>query len=359
MIDRLKSDCSRLSGQQIIGQCCHSRSQIYQWRQGKIKRKPREPNPLPEKVVENATSVIADYPHFSGRKGQAYMIYHRLGYIGMNAYDQIKKNVKRLLVQEAFDRKLFESRSGFEHITPEGVGQIWAEDFTDLPVCGQTFKLALLIDVFDQYKLGVAVGRRADSRLVAEPVCQALAENGGQGPKRFLLSDNGSQYVSDEHGQMLSTAQIVQRCIPACTPQYNGWVECENKEFKNVFYNVWERRERQEADKGKSLLSRVKAAVKETTHLLNEVVPRPALGGVTPADVHHGKDQAKKTANRSYYEKARKEQTAAPWSRGYWDVLKANLKATSMSGKEVLTKLSFFLPKPLKRIANLNTGGVG
>lgn len=342
-----------------MGQCRFSRSQIYQWRQGKLKRKPREPRQLPEETVGNAASVIATYPHFSGRKGQAYMIYHRLGYIGMNAYDTIKKNVKRLLVQELSSRKLFESRSSFEHIRPDRVGEIWAEDFTELTVCGHRFKLAVLIDVFDQLKLGVAVALRASATLVAEPVNQALAENDGHGPEKFLLSDNGVQYVSDEHGRLLSTAAIVQRRIPACTPQYNGWVECEIKEFKNVFYNVWERRERQNADKEKSLLERVRAAAYETKQLLNEVVPRPSLGGVTPADVHYGASSAKIEANRKYYEKERKRPADTQWSRGYWQVLKTGLDAKAMTAKELITKLAFFLPKPLRRIAKLNMEGVG
>ena len=111
LIDQLKSECLRLSGQQIIGQCCASRSQIYRWRQGQLERKPREAKQLPEATVENAAGVIAAYPHFSGRKGQAYMIYHRLGYIGMNAYDRIKHNVKRLLVQELGRRKAFSAQS--------------------------------------------------------------------------------------------------------------------------------------------------------------------------------------------------------------------------------------------------------
>ncbi len=355
----MKIECPRLCGQQIIGQCCASRSQIYRWRQGHLERKQREAKQLPEATVENAAGVVATYPHFSGRKGQAYMIYHRLGYIGMNAYDRIKHNVKRLLVQELGRRKAFAPRSFYEHIRADKVGEIWAEDFTELTVCGHKFKLALLIDVFDQFKLGAEVAKRATADLVAKPVHQALAANGGHGPTQFLLSDNGTQYVSDEHGRLLATAEIVHRCIPACVPQYNGWVECEIKEFKNVFYNVWERWERENADKEKRLLERVRAAVGETLRLLNHVVPRPSLGGVTPADVHAGEHLTKMEANKKYYEKARKSQADIPWSRGYWDVLKAGLKLKKMTAKELLTKLAFYLPKPLRRIAKLNMEGVG
>lgn len=89
-----------------------------------------------------------------------------------------------------------------------------------------------------QYNLGASISKWANAALVEGPVKQALEANGGEGPERFLLSDNGTPYVSDEHGKLLEKADIVHKLIPACVPQYNGAVECGVKEFKNVFYNV-------------------------------------------------------------------------------------------------------------------------
>lgn len=173
------------------------------------------------------------------------MLYHEFGYIGQKAYDSLKKQVYRVLRQEVFCRKdLPASRGKYEHISPERIGQIWAEDFTEIVLDGTSFKLALLIDVFSQYILGWALARRATESLVAIPVRQALAANGGSPPELFLLQDNGRQYVSDDHCRLLEAHEIVGRHVPAYTPQYNGAVECGGKEFKNAFYNVWERRER-------------------------------------------------------------------------------------------------------------------
>jgi len=64
------------------------------------------------------------------------------------------------------------------------------------------------------------------------------------------------------------------------------------RELKSVFYNVWERRKRENADEEKELIARVQSAVNETGGQLNETIPRPALGGVTPADVHNGTKEA-------------------------------------------------------------------
>ncbi|MCP4459836.1 MAG: hypothetical protein GY816_17710, partial [Cytophagales bacterium] len=131
-------------------------------------------------------------------------------------------------------------------------------------------------------------------------------------------------------------------------------MECEIKEFKNVFYNVWERRERNNTDKEKIILDRVRSSVDETVHLLNEVIPRPALGGVTPADVHFDRHMEKKEANRKYYETERKRKEDTHWSYDYWVVLKAGVQAGKMTAKELMVKLAFFLPKPLRRIVKLN-----
>lgn len=343
----------------IINECEFSRSQLYEWHRGIRPRKERRCKIVPQDTVENAVDVIMTYPHMGGRKGQAYMIYHRLGYISMNGYNRVKKSVKRLLFQEVSTRRLLPERTQYEHVKPDKIGQIWAEDFTDLKVYGHTFKLSLLIDILGQYNLGAAVSRCANASLVEEPVLQALVANNGKGPEEFLISDNGTPYVSDEHGRLLEKADIVHKRIPACVPQYNGSVECGIKEFKNVFYNVWAKQEQKEADKEKSLLHRVDAAVRETVRLLNEEIPKPSLNGVTPADLHRGVSSVKIEANRQYQEHEQGKEDVLPWKRNYWDVIKEVMGLKQMSALELMTKFCFFCSRPLRRIAKLELEGVG
>ena len=195
--------------------------------------------------------------------------------------------------------------------------------------------------------------------MVEKPVIQALAANGGKGPEDFLLSDNGSPYVSDEHGKLLEKAEIVHKRIPCCVPQYNGSVECGIKEFKNVFYNVWAKRESKGADKEKNLLYRVEAAVGETVQLLNEVIPKPSLNGVTPADVHQGVSKDKIEANQQYRKYEQEKRHMPPWKRNFWDVVKGAMGLDNMTELEVMTKSCFFCPRPLRKIANLGLEGVG
>jgi len=298
------------------------------------------------------------FPHFGGRKGQAFMLYHELGFIGMRAYDQIKRNVKRLLSQEVSRRGLVPGREFYEHVRAEKVGEIWAEDFTEVTVEGRTFKAAVLQDTYDTYYMGAAADSRATAVLVGRPVDQALEKTDGKGPEKFLLSDNGSQYISAAHGRLLTSAEIVQRRIPACVPQYNGCVEAGMRDLKSVFYNVWEQRVRERADEGKSLLERVEVALSETVRLMNEEIPRPRLQGVTPADVHHGRREAKRQQVQAYRARESSRRDIPPWDRSYWQVLKSAVNAGQMTSGELLTKLAFFCSNPLRRIARRNRGFV-
>lgn len=344
-----------------MNQTCFSRSQLYRWLEGRqLERKQRSRKTLPEQTVENAAKVIGTYPQFSGRKGQDYMLYHELGLIGEKAYDRIKRNVRPLLLEEAARRELFGEQSLYEHIRPQKTGEIWAEDFTQVVVEGHSFELALLLDVFDHYYLGMAVGRVATAALVGRPVDQALTANGGRGPEKFLLSDNGRQYLAEQHGELLTSAEIVHRRIPSCVPQYNGSAEGGMRAFKSVFYNVWERRKREWADEGKNLLQRVELAASESMAQLNDTIPRPCLGGVTPADVHFGRQAIEQQRLREYREAEEKAQRdVAPWQRSYREVLKSGLGLEEMTSGELLTKLAFFARKPLRRIAQRNRETVG
>jgi len=356
MIDSLKSRFDNLTLGEIYAACSHSRSQLHKWRlAASLERKLRQQKALDESVIENASRVVATFPHFGGVKGQGLMLYHGLGLIGQKAYDGIKAKVKRVLCQEVSRRKdLPPGSDKYEHIRPERIGQIWAEDFTEIVIDGISFKIALLIDVFSQYLMGWALARRATESLVAIAVRQALATNAGKPPEKFLLQDNGKQYISEKHGCLLDAHEIVGRHVPPYTPQYNGAVECGGKEFKNLFYNVWERRKTTETDKEKTIDERAHLAAAESVHLLNEVIPRPALGGVTPADVHRGQSAQRKKEIRQYRQQQEARGTPSPLSRPFWDVVKGAVKAEKMSTKELLIKLAFFGMRPLRRVAQLN-----
>jgi len=358
----LLKDSRYLNRYQLIKESNYSKSQFYSWLnatanagiEGIAERKARECKPVSEKVARGSVEVIRKYPHFSASKGQCYMIYHQLGYIPQHLYKSIKKIVKRLIFQEVSNRQLLPARTSYTHERPQFPGEIWAEDFTQLQVCGKKFYVGLVIDVAMPYYLGGTASIRPDDRMVELPVEQALGSNNGQGPKRFLLSDNGPQYVSTRHGNLLEKLTIIQKRIPSCKPEYNGSIECGIKEFKNVFYNVWVHREKSAIAEEKTLSERVQRTVAETIQKLNEEIPRPSLNGITPADVWKGIAKERIEINRKYMEKEQyKKEVTKPWNRNDWRIIKNHFFKEAISNLELMTKFCFFLKRPLRKLANL------
>jgi len=361
LFKHLLDACRYLNRYQLIKESCYSTSQFYDWLNNGIReRKPRECKPISSEVVKAAVEVIGKYPHFSAPKGQCYMIYHQLGYIPRHLYKTIKKIVKRLIFQEVSNRQLLPARTSYTHERPQQPGEIWAEDFTEIRVCGEKFYIALVIDVKMTYYLGATASIRANAQMVEIPVMQALEANNNQSPKRFLLSDNGSQYVEDKHGKLLNKLDIVQKRTPSCTPEYNGSVECGIKEFKNVFYNVWAQKENSRAEKGKVLLEQVNRVVAETSIKMNEDIPRPSLKGVTAADVMKGIQKEKIEINRKYLQKEQeKKEVKEPWDRKNWGIIKEHLFKGTFSNIELMTKFCFFLKRPLRKLVNLGREVLG
>lgn len=350
-----------LSRYQLIKESSYSKSQFYKWLEagvgGIAERKVRACKPVSQEVVKSAVDVIWKYPHFSGSKGQSYMIYHQLGYLSHHLYKSIKKIVKSLIFQEVSTRQLLPKRTDtyYKHEWAQFPDEIWAEDFTVLRVYGEKFYSALLMDVAMPYYLGGSASSRPDDRMVEIPIEQALVLTGGPGPKRFLLSDNGPQYVSTRHSDFLDKLAIIQKRIPSCKPEYNGSIECGIKEFKNVFYNIWAQREKNGVAIEKPLLQRVQMAVAETLEKMNEEIPRPCLKGVTPADVRKGIAGERIEINQKYLEKElEKKEVIKPWNRKDWKSVKEHLffKGT-ISNLELMTKFCFFLKRPLRKLANL------
>ncbi len=352
----LEAKSLHMSRSQLIEETSFSKSQFYKWLNGTLERKKRTRKLIPEPIAESTVKLILKYPHLSASKGQAYMIYHQLGYIPQHIYKMLKHIVKRIIFQMVSARKLLPDRTSYEHERPDKPSEIWAEDFTHITVSGTTFYVSLLIDVKSNYYLGATASNRADAKLVEIPILNALITNNGCGPKRFLLSDNGTPYISDAHGRLLDKLKIVQKRIPSCTPEYNGSCECGVKEFKNVFYNVWAEKQ---ADKGKTLLNRVQAAVSESIKRLNHEIPRPCLKGITPNDVQNGVAKQKIERNRKYFEQEQQRKEVKPWTKSTWDLVKDILFEKALSDLELMTKFCFFLKRPLRKLPNLSLEVLG
>lgn len=343
---------------EIICQGLFSQSQLYEWMKGIQDRKTRARKDIPAQTVKNAVQVIMQYPYFGGFKGKVYMIYHRLGLLSRHIYDSIKKIIKRLVYQEVVVRKLLPGKDKYEHERPNAVGEIWAEDFTQVSISGYTLYISLLIDVADSFYMGAEVSIRPGDYLVSSPIKQALMLNNGKPPKRFLLSDNGRQYVSNKHELLLKAKDIAHRLIPSCRPEYNGTMECGVKEFKNVFYNLWCKKYK-EADKEKNIIKQVRKAAAEVVTIMNTHIPRPHLKGVTPHDVHLGVHLERIEENRLYCDREKENKDELITKDRFWGVIKEAIGLNSINDMELMTKFLFFGKRPLRKLSKFVREGVG
>ena len=342
---------------EVIHASGYSYSQFHLWlKEGACERKKRERKVVCEQTIEVAIDVIKSYPHFSGVKGQMYMVYHRLGFIPQHFYKELKRMVRRLVFQEVSIHNLLPPRTSYSHERAEKPGEIWAEDFTQITVYGHRYYIALVMDVMSQYYLGACSSTRAGKEFVALPLDQAVTENQGKGPTKFLLSDNGKQYIDQVHKSHLEMLDIIHKKIPACTPQYNGTVECGVKEFKNVFYPLFARmEENKDADKKEKLDIQVAKVVEQCRILLNDSIPRVSLNGVTPKDVHNGEAYKKILENQlwSNEEKKRNRKEGIVKTKSLWNVVKKRLFSKPLSKLQLMTIFCFFLKRPLRKVTNL------
>jgi hypothetical protein len=75
---------------------------------------------------------------------------------------------------------------------------------------------------------------------------------------------------------------------------------------------------------------------------------------VTPADVHGGRQEARRQQVEKYRKTESSRHDVPSWTRQYWDVLKSAVDSAQMTCGELLTKLAFFCSSPLRRIARRN-----
>ena len=342
---------------EVIRASGYSSSQFHLWlKQGACERKEREKKVVCEQTIEAAIDVIKTYPHFSGVKGQVYMVYHRLGFIPQHFYKELKRMVRRLVFQEVSTQNLLPERTSYTHERAEAPGEIWAEDFTQIMVYNHRYYIALVMDVKSQYYLGACSSTRASKQFVALPLDQAVAENQGKGPQKFLLSDNGKQYIDKVHEDHLDMLDIIHKKIPACTPQYNGTVECGVKEFKNVFYPLFARLEQEkDTDKKEKLSIRVAKTVEQCRTLLNNSIPRVSLNGITPLDVHKGNACKKIRDNQEWSneEKKRNRKEGILKTKSLWNSVKKRLFSKPLSKLQLMTIFCFFLKRPLRKVTKL------
>jgi transposase InsO family protein len=150
-----------------------------------------------------------------------------------------------------------------------GAGVIWSEDGTGFRAHGQKKELLVVQDERSRYKTG---DRLVDGPAHEDDVHDYLkAAFDKHGAPLVLKHDGGKIFHAEKIRKLLDEYQVVELTGPHHYPQYNGRTERSNRDIKS-----YERAMRRHQP-WTSLAERINAAL----HDLNEVRPRPVLGGRT------------------------------------------------------------------------------
>lgn len=107
--------------------------------------------------------------------------------------------------------------------------QIWVCDFTYLPYFGKFLYLATIEDLFTRQVLGWAISTKHNAALVTEAFLKALENH----PAPWIIhSDQGSEYRSQEHLNLLKKYKIQPSMSDKASPWQNGTQESFYSNFK-------------------------------------------------------------------------------------------------------------------------------
>jgi len=112
---------------------------------------------------------------------------------------------------------------------PQGIGDIYASDFTYLKFKDRWVYVATVLDVYTREIVGVSVLTTHNTQLVINALSSAILH---RPPPRIIHSDQGSEYTSADYSllvQSLGTQQSMS--APGC-PWENGYQESFYKGFK-------------------------------------------------------------------------------------------------------------------------------
>ena len=98
----------------------------------------------------------------------------------------------------------------------------------------------------------------------------------------------------------------------------------------------------QSADEENDLLLRVKRVVKLTQCCMNEDMPRPTLGGVTPGARRSNQERETISENRRYQEQQERKEVK-PWQKTALDLAREAVAASPLSNLRIMTDFCFFL----------------
>jgi transposase InsO family protein len=233
-------------------------------------------------------------------------------------YNELKKIIEDSLQSEHYKRKeksQIEKNQAerkklteiYDHYVPQKVHEVWATDFTMIPVLGMNFYICLIYEQYSQAYLSLEVSFTADADLAMRAMLKAV-EYTGTAPSEFILSDNGSQFIGNEFEGLIEGMKITHKLTPPGQPWYNGALESGNFPCKTTIYVVLAQLFANNPALSKAgqseeqILASIELACAEAQVIINEKIPRPKHK-TTPKAVLLGEEKQRVKENEAYIER--------------------------------------------------------
>lgn len=251
--------------------------------------------------IAAAVEQILKFPYLGGRKGSLKLIYDRVALIGETYYKEIKYYLRQFMETTLYSRRLESelkknyanrNRLNKDFMPPEppcSVHQIWAIDFTMIQFMGAIYSICVVYETYSQAYLAISIEQTPTGDQAVETVKDAFSA-AGCAPEKYILSDNGSQFVYSDYQQLLHHLDINELRIPPGQPWHNGALESGNRDLKKCIYAVVSENlcKNPELSKPETLLTEkrklMKQCCREAMDIINKEIPRNKFD-VTPQDV--------------------------------------------------------------------------
>lgn len=203
---------------------------------------------IPDEDIEEAIKQIINWPTLGGVKGSLKLGHDEKALIGTTNYTEIKKELKQIISAEVrrrqeesllqkYETQRTPKKEGFHRNRAKKPNDIWAIDFLNIKFLGYTFAVCVIYDQFTQGYCSIQADEIASAELAIRTVKEAVSKAGGP-PKRFILSDNGKQFLSYSYSELLKDNQIGSRFIPPGQPWFNGALESGNRDLRRLIYTI-------------------------------------------------------------------------------------------------------------------------
>lgn len=178
-----------------------------------------------KQLIETA---LRDHPSYGHKRLAIYLginkkrVLRVMHKFGIKPYRRVARKVYKKPSESVFPNLLMIEE-------PQGIGDIYASDFTYLKHKGRWVYVATVIDVFSREIVGVSVLITHSTQLVLNALASSVLH---RPPPRIIHSDQGSEYTSADYTKLVQSLGIQQSMSAPGCPWENGYQESFYKGFK-------------------------------------------------------------------------------------------------------------------------------